>query len=186
MSAAPRPIEILSARRPDHVSRLASLSAEHVGTVVIDDFHRLPKALRDALADYLKFLADYEDSDRKLVIAGIPRIGERIVQVSFDLATRLDVFRLGRVDDALVLEMIQKGERALNVRFSRPNEIAAVASGSLNVAQLLCFHLCALDCIEETQPTIRPIKAALEDAVARVMEQIEKIEKLKKARERIQ
>lgn len=173
LSSRTPPIEFLSARRSDHVSRLANLPSDHVGTVVVDDFHRLPKALRDSLADYLKYLADYEDSNKKLVIAGIPRIGERIVQVSFDLATRLDVFRLGRVDDSLVLEMIQKGERALNVRFSRPNEIATVASGSLNVAQLLCFHLCALNGIEETQPTTRSIRGALDDAVARVMEQIE-------------
>ena len=95
------------------------------------------------------------------------------MDVSFDIATRLDIFHLGRVDDALVLEMIEKGERALNIRFGRPNEIAAAANGSLNVAQLLCFHLCALEGVEKTQRTTRPISASIEDAINRVMEQIE-------------
>jgi TIR domain len=165
--------EILSARRPDHVAKLHSLPSWHVGTVLVDDFHRLPEALRESLADYLKYLADSEEPDKKLIIAGIPRIGERIVQVSYDLATRLDVFRLGRADDALVLQMIQKGERALNVRFAHPNEIVGIAQGSLNVAQLLCFHLCALAGVEETQTRTKLISAPLSDAVAQVMELLE-------------
>jgi AcrR family transcriptional regulator len=166
-------VKILSARRPDDVALLSNLSNHHVGTVIVDDFHRLPKSTRDYLADYLKYLADYEDFDKKLVIAGIPCIGERLIEMSFDIATRLDIFRLGRVEDNLVLEMIEKGARALNVRFARPHEIAAAANGSLNVAQLLCFHLCALENVEKTQDIARAVAAPLEDAIARVMEQIE-------------
>ncbi|WP_437932478.1 TIR domain-containing protein [Sorangium sp. So ce291] len=168
----PGKIEILSARRPDHVDRIAALPQHHAGTVVIDDFHRLPRPLRQTVVDHLKYLADYEDSDRKLVIAGIPRIGEQLVELSFDIATRLDIFRMGRVDDALVLSMIRKGEAALNIRFSRPEELVGAASGSLNIAQLLCFHYCSLCGVEETQPFTRTISASLADTISRVKEQV--------------
>lgn len=168
----PGEIEILSARRPDHVERIAALPSCHAGTIVVDDFHRLPRPIRQMLVDHLKYLADYEDSDRKLVIAGIPRIGEQLVDLSFDIATRLDVFRMGRVDDALVISMIRKGEAALNIRFARPEELVGAASGSLNIAQLLCFHYCALCGVEETQPFTMTISAPLVDTISRVKEQV--------------
>jgi hypothetical protein len=40
------------------------------------------------IADYLKDLADRELEDRKLIIVGIPRTGQRLVDLAFDLATR--------------------------------------------------------------------------------------------------
>lgn len=166
-------IEVLSARRADHVRKIEQLPDSHHGTVVVDDFHRLSPELRARLADHLKFLADYEDADKKLVIAGIPRTGDRLVRTSFDLATRVDIFRLGPVDDDLVLKMIRQGERALNVQFARRNDIVAAARGSLNIAQMLCFHLCALESIEETQPYAHIITAPVELAAARVLEQVE-------------
>ncbi len=166
-------IEILSARRPDHVRKIERLPDSPHGTVIVDDFHRLPATLRASLADHLKFLADYEDPDKKLVIAGIPRTGDRLMRLSYDLATRVDIFRFGPVDDDLILKMIRQGELALNIQFPRKNDIVAAARGSLNIAQMLCFHLCALESIVETQDYTHIITAPIELAAARVLDQVE-------------
>lgn len=133
---------MLSARDPDDRDKLGSLSKWHQGTVVIDDFHRLDAPLREKIADYLKYLADVEPDSKKLVIVGIPQSGQTLVDISFDIATRIDVFKWGKVKDELIIQMIEKGERGLNIEFDRKVEIAFAANGSLNVAQYICFHIC--------------------------------------------
>jgi hypothetical protein len=70
--------------------------------------------------------------------------------------------------------MIEQGEEALNVRFASKSEVVSASKGSLNIAQLLCFHLCALQGIEETRARkIEAVDADVEAAISRVMEQIE-------------
>jgi hypothetical protein len=175
LSGAARPdaIELLSARRPQDIKRIQNLDQDHKGTVAIDDFHRLGVDLRIHVIDYLKYLADYEVLDRKVVIVGIPRTGVRLVELAFDVATRIDVFKMGRVPDKLVIQMTEQGEKALNVRFARKSEVVRASNGSLNIAQLLCFHLCALQGIEQTREEIAAVDADVEAAISRVMEQIE-------------
>ena len=53
----------LSARRRDDLDLISSLNAmKRFGTVLIDDFHRLPDVNRRALADLMKVLADEEEA----------------------------------------------------------------------------------------------------------------------------
>jgi TIR domain-containing protein len=165
-------IEILSARNPEHVERLSNLRKWHNKAIAIDDFHRLPKSLSEQLIDYLKYLADYEIPGKKIIIAGIPQTGKRLIDVSFDIATRIDIFKLSRVENHIILEMIEKGEDALNVKFSRKSEIVQAASGSLNIAQMLCFHLCALQDINSTQKSTVMIDIDIEIAISKVMEHV--------------
>ena len=162
--------EMLSARKASDVARIATLPDWHQGGVVIDDFHRLDPALRADLADYIKLLADTEPEDRKLVIIGIPGTRKRLVEVAFDLATRIGFLSLGTVPDDKVLEMIEKGEGALNVALRGKAEIVRVAAGSLNVAQILCRRVMALAGIQETQTTLTPVDGDLPQAIRKAME----------------
>jgi hypothetical protein len=88
------------------------------------------------------------------------------VDLAFDLATRIDVYALGKVKDETVIRMIEIGERALNVEFLRKTEIARAASVSLNIAQLLCFHLTAAAGVQRTQVERRRIDPNVTAAVA--------------------
>lgn len=142
--------QLLSARDPDDRRLLQTLRQWHKGTVIVDDFHRLDLSLRQDLVDYLKYLADTNSKSRKLVIVGIPRTGQTLVDASFDLSTRIDVFSFGHVEDELIFKMIEKGEQALNMFFERKTEIVFAANGSLNIAQFLCFNLCQLAQVGET------------------------------------
>ena len=46
-------------------------SMKSFGTVLVDDFHRLPAKTRSDIADLMKILADEETEDCKVVLIGI-------------------------------------------------------------------------------------------------------------------
>ncbi|MEV4511278.1 HEAT repeat domain-containing protein [Dactylosporangium sp. NPDC049525] len=150
-------VEQLSGRGDDDHPRLREiLAGDHTGIVTVDDFHRLPRDLRDRLTDYLKHLADRAAEDRRLIIIGIPETGRNLVRFSYDLATRIRIFRIPKVSDELVLRMIRQGEQALNVSFAQADAIVREAAGSLNIAQMLCLHMAFLSKVDRTaeQPTV--------------------------------
>jgi TIR domain len=148
---------------------LQTLRQWHTDTVIVDDFHRLEPALRQDLVDYLKYLADTSSKTRKLVIVGIPRTGQTLVDASFDVSTRIDVFQFGHVPDKPIIQMIEKGETALNILFDRKVEIALASNGSLNVAQFLCFNLCHIAQIGETCSQKQTVSCDLDAAKSLVI-----------------
>jgi hypothetical protein len=161
--------EVLSARDPEHVERIAKIGDWHHDTVVIDDFHRLDVDIRARISDYIKILADTERVDRKLVVVGIPGTGDHLIDFGFDLTGRLDVFRLGDVADEVVLAMVAKGEAALNVALERKDELVRAASGSLNVAQMLCFKACAKAGVLKTQQATIAVRSDVETVVSQTL-----------------
>lgn len=166
---ARREFTLLRAR--DHVDlpRIRDLRSWHRMPVAIDDFHRLDPALQADLVDYLKLLADTEPRDRKLILVGIPGTGRRLVDLAFDIATRITVLRLGYVDTTSVIAMIEKGENALNVDIAYKAEIVRAAAGSLNVAQILCRHAVALAGVRETQLSKSLVDTDLPRVIERAM-----------------
>ena len=66
----------LSARKYDDVAFICDLPNQlPLGTVVIDDFHRLDDDSKKKLADLMKTLADEGTAHSKLVVLGIPARG---------------------------------------------------------------------------------------------------------------
>src|SRR5438876_2191258 len=70
--------------------------------------------------------------------------------------------------------MIEKGEKALNIEFDRKAEIALAASGSLNIAQFLCFHLCEKEGVIKTQEQQRIVHCNVNAAVFDVVGSLSK------------
>jgi len=165
-------VHILSARRSADVKQIAALPDGHSGLIAVDDFHRLPNPIQDSLADYLKRLADDDASAAKLVVVGIPDTAKGLVAMGTDLATRIRVFRPGRAADGLVLQMIEKGEVALNAAFDRKAEVVLASVGSLLTAQMLCWHLAMMAGVEQTQATTASIPTEIGQARARVAESL--------------
>uniref|UniRef100_UPI002AD44B1A TIR domain-containing protein n=1 Tax=Frankia sp. Cr1 TaxID=3073931 RepID=UPI002AD44B1A len=166
------PVRILSARNPAHLAEISRLPEGHKGVVAVDDFHRLPAETRDRLADYLKLLADDERPAGKLVVVGIPGTALSLVTVGTDVATRIRVFRLGRATESLILQMIEKGEVALHLRFDNQAEICLAAMGSLLTAQMLCWHLTMMAGIERTVDTLTTVRADIRRARAKVTDSL--------------
>ncbi|MDE3797700.1 TIR domain-containing protein [Sinorhizobium meliloti] len=161
---------MLSARKADEVDLIAELpSMGAIGTVIVDDFHRLDDRIKASLSDYMKVLADTGDSSSKLILIGINKAGQQLVYHAHDLGLRLDVFRLESNPDEKIHELIEAGERALNVRFLDRDKIAAKAQGSFQIAQLLCHKLCVLSTVIETQTSeleiVKPLDVAVEDVM---------------------
>jgi hypothetical protein len=165
-------VRILSARKPTDIEEISRLPGGHTGLVAVDDFHRLPNALQNELADYLKRLADDDTADAKLMVVGIPGTAHGLVAMGSDLATRIRVFRPGRAADSLVLQMIEKGEAALNIAFDGKADIVLASVGSLLTAQMLCWHLAMMAGVDETARITATVPTDIVRARARVTDSL--------------
>jgi Cdc6-like AAA superfamily ATPase len=133
----------LSARKKQDVQFIQELPEMNgVGLVVIDDFHKLPDGVQKVLTDFLKVLADEEDGRSKLILIGINRAGQSLVNLAPDLLHRIDMVRFGPTTEEKLDELISSGEKALNCCITIKAEIVKEAEGSFAMAQVLCFEAC--------------------------------------------
>ena len=59
------------------------------GMVIIGDFHRLGADTKQIVADLMKVLAAESDEHSKIVILGIPNVGEALLTCGRDLSNRI-------------------------------------------------------------------------------------------------
>lgn len=142
----------LSARKPADLELIGELPAiRDFGTVIIDDFHRLEDITKQSIADLMKVLADEERQNSKVVILGINKAGEALVQFAHDLNNRLEVIKFEANPIEKVQQLIALGETALNVDINVKSEIAEAANGSFYIAQMLAHQTCIDSGILERQ-----------------------------------
>lgn len=163
---------MLSARRSGDRELIAELpDMKASGLVVIDDFHRLDDDTRQSVADYLKLLADEEDTTTKIVVVGINRAGESLINFARDLTVRLDVIKFESNSQERVEKLVREGAQALNV--SMPVvPIAKRAAGSFHLAQLLCHSMCVASDILEYSETTAGVSKNLDVVVEQVIDDL--------------
>ncbi|ANE45941.1 ATPase [Paenibacillus swuensis] len=133
----------LSARKNEDRARIENLPNEkNFGTAIIDDFHRLNDQTKQAIADFMKTLADEDAENSKIVIVGINKAGDSLVSFAPDLNNRIDTIRFETNPIDKVIELITNGEGALKINLNTKEEIAREANGSFHIAQLLCYETC--------------------------------------------
>lgn len=136
------------------IKELPSLGA--LGTVVVDDFHRLGDHEKHLLTDFVKTLADEEDARSKLILIGINRSGQALVEYAPDVLHRIETIRFGRANVERLQELVKLGERALNCEIAISEELAIEAEGSFAIAQILCHEAClharVLETVSEGSP----------------------------------
>jgi len=160
----------LSARRQADVEYINALpDLENIGTVIVDDFHRLPDETKQRLSDFMKVLADSETEKSKLVLIGINKAGQQLVRFAQDLGLRIDVFRLEANPVEKIHELITRGEEALFVKITQKDAIATKAQGSFQIAQLLCHKLCIMSRVIETCAQRTTIDLSLDVVIEDVM-----------------
>lgn len=163
----------LSARKADNRELIAELPRmKAIGTVIVDDFHRLDEDVRREVAEYLKTLADEEAADSKLVVVGINRAGESLIRFAKDLVNRIDTVRFEVNPDERVEQMIAQGEEALNVRLGIRDEIIGSAHGSFAIAQMLCQETCLAAGITEAAEVEATPTVSYEVVLSRVMDRL--------------
>ena len=134
----------------EYISQIPS-GAFSDATIIVDDFHRLTESLKQNIADYMKALADNDTNNVKLILIGINDAGESLIKFASDLNNRVDTIKFEKNPDHKVLELIESGEKALNITISIKQDIVELAQGSFHIAQMLCKETCILDDTTEQQ-----------------------------------
>jgi hypothetical protein len=163
----------LSARKPDDLALIGEVLSEgNLGTVIIDDFHHLDDDTKRRLADKMKVMADNPDNGNKLVLVGINKAGDKLVNFAPDLGMRIDVFRLESNPPEKILSLVELGEEALNVSIVAKEDIVKRSQGSFQIAQVLCYNLCAREGVDHTVEVRRVLGVSIDVTIERVMEDL--------------
>ncbi|WP_198294402.1 TIR domain-containing protein [Burkholderia ubonensis] len=161
----------LSARRPPDVPLIEDLpNMSKIGLVIVDDFHRLRGDIKGRLSDMMKLLSDEEDQHSKLVLIGINRAGQSLIDHGEDLLHRVENIRFGRTNIERIVALIERGQRALNCTFAAAEALAEEAEGSFAMAQVLCHEACLQADVLESGSTNVQVTAsvpAIREAVIR-------------------
>ncbi|TAZ57812.1 TIR domain-containing protein [Rhizobium ruizarguesonis] len=144
-------VTLLRTREPKDVAYIEALpELGDIGVVIVDDFHRLDDKVKARITDFMKLLADRGDPKSKLILIGINKAGDRLVQYGSDVGLRIDVFKLEQNPPELVEQLIELGEKALNVKVEDKAKIVEVSHGSFQIAQLLCHQICVESGVTES------------------------------------
>jgi hypothetical protein len=152
----------LSARKPLDQELIRSLPGMgKLGVVVVDDFHRLTEDVKKALTDQVKTLADEEDIGSKIILIGINRAGQSLIEYAPDLLHRAEVIKVGRTNTDRIRELIALGEKVLSCEIAVSHDIAEEAEGSFGMAQVLCHEACLQGKVHETAASLAKINVSL-------------------------
>lgn len=167
---------MLSARRSEDLEIINHLTEwTGNGIVIIDDFHILPKRSKASIASYMKILADEERESDKLILLGINKAGDSLVNLSADLNNRIDTVKLEKNPDRLVEHLINLGETVLNVKIAAKKEIIELSKGSFHIAQFLCNELCTQEDVLQGLDTPKRLNTSMEILLGKVMEEFARI-----------
>nr|WP_295869642.1 TIR domain-containing protein [uncultured Chitinophaga sp.] len=145
------------------------------GIVIIDDFHILPQESKLAIANYMKVLADEERETDKLILLGINKAGDSLVELAPDLNNRIDTVKLERNKDDKVRQLIKLGESVLNIEIAAKEQIIKLSKGSFHIAQLLCNELCVNEDVLEAQDNCKVLGMDIDAILTKVIEEFSRI-----------
>ena len=103
---------------------------------------------------------------------GINRTSASLIETVPDLATRAVSISLGREADSKIVDLVSKGERALNLRFTHAADFALASNGSYVVAQMLCEHAILQSDVQERQNNIVSLDVSPTAVIRRVVDQL--------------
>lgn len=167
---------ILSARVAAELEYIVELpNMRDFGIVIVDDFHVLDDEVKKSIADVMKVLADRGDPDSKLILIGINKAGDRLVQYGTDVGLRVDIFRMEANPPEKIQELVSLGEAALNIRIRESKALGEMSEGSFQIAQMLCRELCIADEVTETQTKLRDINAGIDAITDQAMIDLKRI-----------
>jgi hypothetical protein len=160
----------LSARKADDVAFIHELPRQlPIGTVLIDDFHRLDDGSKREIADLMKTLADEGAAHSKLVVLGITNAGQSLIAFGKDLANRIEVIAFEANPEHKIEELIAKGEAALNILINIRQDVITAAQGSFYIAQMLSYHTCIRSGIVKTVSSKQTTEESYESVKSHVL-----------------
>lgn len=168
--------KILSARKPSDVEIISEIpNGDERGLIIVDDFHVLDNSVKKDLSNYLKTLADNEIDDIKLVLIGINKAGDSLVSFSNDLNNRIDTIKFESNPENKIEELIELGEKVLNIEINIKDEIVKECNGSFHLAQLLAFETCINSDITESCSNRTSTKVSYETIKEKVLSDLNRV-----------
>ncbi|MDO9310508.1 MAG: TIR domain-containing protein, partial [Nitrosomonas sp.] len=165
----------LSGRNPrdfEYIEALPELG--DLGIILIDDFHRLSDLTKFRIADFIKLLADTENTKSKVIIVGINKAGQSLINYASDLTGRIDTIPFESNPDEKVIELIEKGEAALKISINIKADIVRESQGSFHLAQILCHDTCVDAGILEEKEEQQVLTSSIEVIRERVLSDLAK------------
>ena len=132
----------LSARKQSDLEYILELpNLGDLGTVIVDDFHRLDDATKARLSDFMKVLADSENAASKLILIGINKAGQQLVKFAHDLGLRVDVFKLETNSDEQIEKLMLSGRKrsTSNSPIPRLSRITPKAASRLRNSSVISY-----------------------------------------------
>ncbi|ART70909.1 hypothetical protein BTO20_22325 [Mycobacterium dioxanotrophicus] len=152
-----RPMELDPADVNDIISALDNAGCPRF--IVLEDFHYLPEATQRDFAVALK--AFHESSKYSFIVVGVWRDQNRLVQQNGDLTGRVVAIDADRWLTDELLQVIESGEKLLNITFSEQFKTSLLENCFSNVfvVQESCRLACERAGVYETQSTHREVDA---------------------------
>lgn len=162
---------ILTPRKREDIDYIKGLtSTKPFGTIVIDDFHRLDDKTKSEIADLMKVLADAGESHSKLIVLGINKAGENLISFGSDLNTRIEIITFGTNSQDKIQELLEKGQKELNICLNINSELVVAANGSFYLAQMLAYYSCIESKITEEQDVLKSVNISFELVNGKVLD----------------
>lgn len=118
--------------------------------IILEDFQMASDSFTKEVASVLKAFAD---DQIKVIIVGIDNKISSIVNARSDISSRISTINLDRFKKEELFEIISKGEKALNVKFSENVKIFIVDNSfeRAYILQGICRYLCDVENISQKQ-----------------------------------
>ncbi len=162
-------------KREDVINILKLINEPRAGNFVIDDFHRLVDSFKISLSNIAKIAAD-EGADSKypkLVIIGINQTGSELLNLSPDIAKRCGIHKIKPGSEEVIMNIIESGEKLLNIKFLRPKSIYTESKGDYWLTQLLCQTFCLQNDVLKTQVNERIVSSNIKDIRKSIIDRLE-------------
>lgn len=155
-----KPLEIDIYDVNDVIAALKSINFEKY--IILEDFHYLKEDIQKDFAFELK--AFHENSEITFIIVGVWLEDNRLTLLNGDLAGRIHTINADKWEDSQLLEVINKGEKLLNIKISDKliQEILKWSMSSVYICQEICSQICIKQGIEEKQLNLRSIDADID------------------------
>lgn len=143
----------------------ALITAQCPKFIVLEDFHYLPEETQRDFAVALK--AFHESSDFTFIVVGVWRDQNRLVQQNGDLTGRVVAIDADRWAEDELLQVIEGGERLLNVSFADDfkRDLLDGCFSNVFVVQESCRLACERVGIYERQATARVVEAGASELI---------------------
>lgn len=132
------------------------------GIVVLDDFHHLTEKVRNVIGYKLK---RWHEQEVRFFVIGIASSSKKMLDIDSELGIRNDVYEMKRQGDEFCEQVIDLGEKHLNIKIADDtrSQFVKAADGIPSAIQVICRVACIRNKILKTQASRQYVDCQMED-----------------------